>query len=314
MMPRRKNHVLDHLPVLKAPEEIWTSLEAALDGSHPRVKAPARPFRIWQFGLAAAVIVFAIGGAFYWRSLAGEGWVVTRLAGAPTVGARIVGSGKTGRIGPGQWLQTDGSSRAEIRVGDIGTVQVEPGSRIRLIAARPGEHRLALAHGEITARVTAPPRLFVVDTAAGTAIDMGCAYKLRADESGSGLLEVTAGWVLLEGKGRESLVPAGASCLSRPGAGPGTPYFNDAPKALREALESFDREGVGMDIVLAQSRVRDTLTLWHLLSRVDAGSRVRVYDRMAALIPPPGSVSREKILLLDPGALKLWKDELAWTW
>ena len=40
------------------------------------------------------------------------------------------------------------------------------------------KHCLRLAHGRLSARVTAPPRLFVVDTPAATAIDLGCAYDL----------------------------------------------------------------------------------------------------------------------------------------
>ena len=86
---------------------------------------------------------------------------------------------------------------------------------------------------------------------------------------------------------------------------------------LVKALESFDFESAGsraLDTILAESRVRDTLTLWHLLSRVDAGERPRVYDRIAALAPLPSGVSREKALQLDRGTLKRWKDELAWTW
>jgi hypothetical protein len=69
-----------------------------------------------------------------------------------------------------------------------------------------------------------------------------------------------------------------------------------------------------LDTVLAESRVRDTLTLWHLLSRVNAADRVRVYDRMAALVPVPAGVSREQALRLDAATLKLWREELAWKW
>src|SRR4029077_20628692 len=131
-----------------------------------------------------------------------------------------------------EWLQTDATSRARIGIGEIGTVEVEPNSRVRLIAATSNEHRLALARGESSAVVTAPPRLFFVDLPTSTAVDLGCAYRMKTDESGSGLLRVTAGWVALEWKDRESLVPAGASCRTRSGDGPGTPYFNDAPEAL----------------------------------------------------------------------------------
>ena len=206
----------------------------------------------------------------------------------------------------GDWLQTDASSRARITVGSIGTVDVEPNTRVRLVAASPTEHRLTLARGEISATVTAPPRLFLVDTPASTAVDLGCAYKIRTDESGDGVLRVTSGWVSLEWKGRESLVPAGADCRTRSRTGPGTPYFSDAPEALQQALAVFDSGSGGpapsnvLGTILAEARVRDTLTLWHLLSRVESAERVRVFNRMVELIPLPASVSRDKVLQLDP--------------
>jgi hypothetical protein len=180
------------------------------------------------------------------------------------------------------------------------------------VTAKQGEHRLALARGEIHARISAPPRLFFVDTAAGTAVDLGCEYSLDTDENGTGLLRVTKGWVSFQWKGLESLVPAGASCRIRPGIGPGIPYFDDAPEALKQALE---RNGDGaLSTILAESRIRDTLTLWHLLSRVDPDERERVYDRITALTPVPAGVTREQALKLDPETLKHWKEELAWTW
>ena len=156
-----------------------------------------------------------------------------------------------------------------------------------------------------------------METASGTAVDLGCEYELKAGEDGSGLLRVTRGWVSLQWKGIESLVPAGASCQTRPQAGPGIPYFDDAPESLKQALEVFGFEkSVNDELgnILSASRVRDTLTLWHLLSRVDARERGRVFDRIAALTPVPAGVSREQALKLDPETLQRWKDELAWKW
>jgi hypothetical protein len=112
-------------------------------------------------------------------------------------------------------------------------------------------------------------------------------------------------------------VPAGANCRTRPRIGPGTPFFDDASERLERALARFDFDNAGssaLDIVLSESRPRDTLTLWHLLMRVDAGARPRIYDRMISLTPPPNGVTREKALKLDPETLKRWKEELAWTW
>jgi hypothetical protein len=227
-----------------------------------------------------------------------------------------------GRIKVGEWLQTDASSKVRITlsnpgVGDIGTVEVEPNTRVRMVASKPGEQRLRLARGEISASVSAPPRIFFVDTPASTAVDLGCAYTMKADEDGSGLLRVTLGWVSLEWEGRESLVPAGASCRTRPKIGPGTPYFEDASQGLQDALAEFDFGKSGdsaVDDVLTEARVRDTLTLWHLLSRVEGAERQRVFNRIVDLVPLPKGVAPDKALQLDPATLKLWREELAWKW
>jgi hypothetical protein len=204
-----------------------------------------------------------------------------------------------------------------MRVGAIGTVEIEPGTRLRIVATRQKENRLSLEHGEIAATISAPPKLFFVETKSATAVDLGCQYKMKVDDAGNGLLRVTLGWVSFEWQGRESLVPAGASCRTRAGAGPGTPYFEDAPASLISALNEFDFAGGGemaLRTILADSRPRDTLTLWHLLSRVSASLRPLIYDCMISFAPPPTGVSREKVLVLDPLTLKMWKDELAWTW
>ncbi len=161
------------------------------------------------------------------------------------------------------------------------------------------------------AKITAPPKLFFVNTASGVAVDLGCEYTLNTNEDGLGLLRVTKGWVSFQWKGIESLVPAGASCRIRPLVGPGIPYFEDAPQSLQQALESPNDS---LSVILADARVRDTLTLWHLLSRVAPPERARVYDRIAALTPVPAGVSRQQALQLDPETLNRWKDELAWTW
>ena len=297
------------LPLVSAPEGMWESILASVNAD------PARTgLRWWRWAAALSLIGGALL-AWYAFRLKPASWEVVRLNGTPVVDSRRVTA--AGKIRVGEWLRTDASSRARIEVGSIGTVEVGPNSQLRLLAAKPNEHRLELSRGEISAVVSAPPRLFFVDTPASTAVDLGCAYTMKTDESGSGLLRVTTGWVALEWKGRESLVPAGATCRIRPGTGPGTPYFEDASEALQNALTSFDFENGGSaaaDMVVGVSRPRDTLTLWHLLSRVGPDERLRVLDRITQLVPLPDNVSREKILDLDKDTLQRWMPELAWKW
>ena len=240
---------------------------------------------------------------------------LVRLNGLPIAGERPISARET--VSTGDWIRTDGASRARIRIGGIGSVDVEPNTNVRLGSTGISGHRLALAEGEIKAVISAPPRLFFVDTPAGTAVDLGCQYDLQCDRSGAGVLRVRSGWVALEWKGRDSLIPAGASCRMWAGAGPGTPRFDDAPPRLALALDTIDsttERDEALRIALAEARVRDTLSLWHLLSRVDAGDRLQVYERISSLAPPPAGVARERILNLDKESLTRWKEELAWVW
>ena len=305
---------LRDLPLVEAPGNLWASIEAGVNaGEKPRATPLVRGFS-WP---AFVTVTLLIAAGVYWGFMHGAKarWEVVRLEGAPSLGSHHIG--EKGLMAEGQWLETDSSSKAVIHVGAIGTVQVDSNSRVRLVAARATEHRLALARGRIRAMVSAPPRLFFVDTPATTAVDLGCAYTMDVDDAGNGLMQVTLGWVSLERDGRESLVPAGASCRTRAKIGPGTPFFDDAADSLKQALTGIDFEKsgtTGLETVLSAARVRDTLTLWHLLSRVDGADRLRVFTRMVALAPLPNGVSPAKALQLDSETLKHWREELAWKW
>jgi hypothetical protein len=304
--------MVEHLPFLEAPDAIWAAIEVTLQAKQP-IRTAARGWRV----AIAAVVMVALAGAVTWglAHWSSGRWEVRRLEGTPAVGERPISG--VGRIGIGEWIETDADSRATVTIGEIGSVEVAPNTRVRILAMRSNEHRLALVRGEIRATISAPPKLFFVDTASSTAVDLGCEYVLSADDDGFGLLRVTKGWVAFQWKGLESLVPAGASCPTRPHLGPGVPYFDDSTDAMKQALATFGLEkveGSALNIILAEARVRDTLTLWHLLSRVEVSERSRVYDRIAALTPVPPGVSREKALELDPDTLTRWRDELAGTW
>lgn len=290
------------MPLAQAPDSIWTSIEREI--AAPSRVAERRVDRRVILAIAAMLLLAII--PLLWRqSNRAEPWDVVRL------------DARGERLQNGELLETDAASHAMIKIGEIGTVELEPNTRLALRFAGPNEHRLALARGTINAQIVAPPRVFFVETPASTVVDLGCAYTMQVDEAGVGMLRVTSGWASLEWDKRESLVPAGASCPTRPTVGPGTPAFDDASGRLRQALLAFDFENGGADAietVLAEARDRDTLTLWHLLSRVEGPLRARIFDRMVALTPLPAGVSRERALALEPATLTLWREELAWTW
>ncbi len=302
-------------------------------GRHPAPEWPVsatRPIR-WRAWIMfprlvpiLATVALATLGVFLlrWPNPRGpaapsqSSWEVSRLAGAPRIGSSRIS--ETGQLAVGQMLETDSSSRANITVAKIGEVEVDPSSRVRLLEARPTEDRLALDRGTIHAFISAPPRLFFVDTPSAVAIDLGCAYTLHVDDSGNGLLRVTFGWVEFETHGQQSLIPAGAAAITKPGLGPGTPYFEDASDAFKTALEKLDFERLSpydrantLQTLLKEARKRDGFTLLNLLRQYRAmqeSERALIYDRLAQLIPPPPGVVREQIVRGSDYPVGLWWD------
>ena len=316
------------------PDPDVARLESLLAPLRHRGLAPALPPRVPTrrvmrlivpaLSMAAGLLLVA-AGAWVVFGMVRSGWSVQSLAGTPVVdGAPLTGgpgdgvpAGRTARLGVGEWLVTDGASRARIAVGQIGRVDVEPNTRMQLVEARGREHRMSLTRGAIHARIWAPPRFFFVNTPSAVAVDLGCEYTLHVDDAGAGLVRVTQGWVAFVSDGRESFVPQGAMCATRPGVGPGTPRYEDAPSGYGEALTILDferaddpRRAGALDLVVSTARRRDALTLWHLLARGTPAERHRVYDRLATLAPPPSGVTREAVVAGDRRALDQWWDAL----
>jgi hypothetical protein len=299
MNERELQDAVNRLPKsIEPPHDLWPGIEARM------ARGSASWRRRWYWVPLAAAAVFAL---LLIARAERSAWDVTALAGRPQIGTTRLAA--SGRLRVGDWLQTDDSSRALIAVGRIGQVEVRPDTRVQLVVAKVTEHRLALARGTIEAKVDAVPRLFFVETPAGTAIDLGCAYTLKTDSLGNGLLHVTGGEVEFETGPRSSRVPLGALVQMRPTIGPGIPYVDDAPAPLVRALVAFDFERGGARAtrnILALARPQDALSLWHLLQRADPSLRAVVYDRLAALVPPPPGVTRRAAIALESRALEAY--------
>ncbi len=320
---------LRRIPLAHAPDGLWDDILAELrrPGAKRQPTLLRRPVRSPLLVAAAALLVAVIGGTYVGVILrydAPSRWQVQPLAGAPTVaGASLV---QPGELATGEWLVTDSLSEAQLVVGRIGTARVGPNSRVRLDPGRRTEHRLTLERGSLDAVINAPPRLFFVETPSALATDLGCAYTLEVDSAGTSRIHVTAGWVELKQGTRVSLVPAGLIAEVEVGGGPGTPYPEGFPLDALEALQRLDRgAGSAADLELVFGalqpltafitlRQQSAITLWHLLERLRADLRDRVYERLAALSAPPAGVTREGILALERPMLERWRRDLNPMW
>lgn len=320
---RRGMELAREIRIVAAPAGLWEEIEAGLEkGRRERTAPPPRPGRRLVPGLAIAaglLLVLLAAGLYGILRRPVTGWVASPLDGAPQIASGRLTTPSELRVG--EWLTTDGTSRARIALPGLGRVEVEPGSRVRLARSRLTEQRLDLERGALDAVILAPPKIFVVSTPSASAVDMGCAYRLAVDAAGRGSLRVTAGWVALEKDGREAVVPAGALCAIRPGRGPGIPFYENSPSSFREALAAIEENAAptearraALDTVLAAASARETLTLWHLLRAVGPADRGAVFERLGALSPPPAGVNRAGIERLDERMLRLWKNDMLRVW
>lgn len=221
----------------------------------------------------------------------------------------------TGNLPAGTWMETGEGATASLQVADIGSIQLHGGSKLRIVATGAKEHRLELVRGSLHAKVKAPPRLFVIDTRAATAVDLGCEYDLRIDDRGRSHLRVTSGAVSLEGKGRAAYVPAGTATVADPDRGPGVVIAEGATPELTVAAAQLDAGDAG---ALAELLVRagqgDSFTLWNLLPGASREDRGKVLRRMEELKMRPAKVKREAVLAGQPEALLALRTSLEDAW
>jgi hypothetical protein len=271
----------------------------------------------WRIALSAfAVLLIAaavsIQSRFAWRP--GEPWRVSAITGTPRIAnARFTGNAK---LPVGQMLETDATSRARLHVASLGVIDVEPGTRLRLLATTTKRHRLALDYGTISARMWAPPFSLAIETESAAVFDLGCAFTVHAEPGGYGTVHVTSGWIEFESADRSVIVPAGAQAITRPGIGPGTPYFTDAVPAFKVAISEFDahpddaaQQSVALDHVLSSARLRDAFTLLNLFHEVTPEQRPRVLDGLASFVPIPAGYTRDDLLSMRQNAIAAyWND------
>ncbi|MCP4805755.1 MAG: FecR domain-containing protein [Proteobacteria bacterium] len=259
----------------------------------------------WRWALPiAAVALLGLAPVLFGPPADEPSWSMTQLEGTS------ICAEESCELAEGDWLETDADSRVMLEVADIGHMEVAPETRLRLVATGVDEHRLELAEGRVDAAVIAPPRLLIVDTPVAIAVDLGCAYTLQVDPQGNGELIVSSGWVSLETDSYVAFVPAGAEARMDAERGPGTPVFWDASEEVRVAVHLVDAGQASLHAVLAESRPRDTLTLWHVLQRHPQDA---VVDRIVELLPDV-RVDRAAVLSGDAQALEALRVELEPAW
>lgn len=277
----------------------------------PRRRRIPRPLA-WA-AAACVLLALSLTTTLAWRLAWPEAgaWRVQALGGD----ARLDGQPLTGpaRLHVGGELHTGHDAQVRLDIARIGTARLGPGSRLRLDTTRGGEHRLHLLEGELWARVWAPPGHFGLRLPGVHALDMGCEFTARSDADGNGELHVRSGWVQVQARGREVMVPEGARVTLLSGRGAGTPHDVHASPAFLAALAAIDAgdpslapSAPQLESLLAHARAQDAISLLTLLSQHPELARGPLFDWLSRTLPTATPVRREDVLIRPVPALEPW--------
>lgn len=303
------------------PDDTIVALERALK-AYRHSAVPMRALRrrsraklaIRGAGIAVAASVVLVVGHTLWLNRPMAPWSLAAESG--NVGIQGDAAGRM-VVQAGDVLVTDAAGRARLRVGSIGDVYLSPESEVEITAGDGGAEQLLLHRGELHARIWAPPRRFAVATRWATAIDLGCVFTIRADSTGNGSLEVYQGAVELAGDSGAIYLAAGTA--AQMGIVPGVPWPIGSAAAFRAAalaLASGADDRGALEVLLADTTARATITLWHLLPRVDVPTRAALVSRIAqvASFSPDVAAMADRVAQGDVAAMAAWESALRPQW
>jgi hypothetical protein len=277
---------------------------------------PSRRLARWILPAAAAVVLALLGGTAVLVHMNGE--PQRHVAGARQLVDPL--ERRVRRAASGDEIDlARGAAGERLEVGAIGWVDVDPGTRLRVLETQPDSHELYLDRGSVTAMIYTTPRAFRIGTPAGLTVDLGCKYRVEVKEGGETRLHVLTGQVAFETEGRKSWVPRGATCSAWPGRGPSAPWWEGEVAAsfvadLLAVEFTTDPDPERVDALLAAARARDSLTLWHLLRSPSTALRTAALDRLASLCVDVRSRERAALLNADGAALEDLKSDLRWRY
>lgn len=303
-------------PGFNLPAILYMPLKRRDDPEY-RLKSRKRLLHSRWIAVAApvsAVLLAVLIAIFYFYKTSASFWPVVTLQGSPTIGDEKIN--ETGIIPVGEWLKTDSHSKARVKIGMIGQVDVGPGSELQLISTKDKDYKIFLKEGKISAKTRASANFFSVLTPSALFKDISCTYTIEVDNKGSAFLQVTEGNILVRSGDENEIVPAGAVCEAPRNYHLGTPYFLNASTEFKAALARFDygqKTYIDIETLAANARDKDALSLWYLLRRAEPGELKIIFDRLSEICPPPEGVSFEGILSGNNDMLFKWWGKLGYS-
>ncbi len=299
----------------------------ALERSLTRYRYHARAFSAvpatsrrgpWRFVLAAVLIVAAVALApLRWRGLAP--WSVELLSGR----ARVDGAplATADRVASGQRIDTEHQSTLRLAIARSGVADLAPQTRLLIVRANAHETRLRLERGTVQLTTGATPWVIVVDgrhftltDSVGTNTEI---YSLSIDSVGITRINVREGEVEVVADARRMMITAGTEVELDATGRAGVPFPSGSAPEWRARLATVAR-GKSADSVLTPllraPAGAEVIALWHLATRVQPTTRLRIYDALTPLTSTGAAMRRDDVARLDSTAMEQWRLSLRPRW
>ncbi|MEO8210151.1 MAG: FecR domain-containing protein [bacterium] len=239
-------------------------------------------------------------------------WKVANVQGSPLIGD--VAMQGVDSIKEGQFITTNDSSRAELIIANLGSVLIEPNSKVIFVKSGEGNNRILVEYGTIDADMNSKQKTFFVEMPSAVASDMGGEYTLTIDSTGDGLVYVKSGKVEVQAdNSKGAIIPAGNLVVTRKDLGVGTPFNENSSDKFKNALFNLDFGKCGgacVRTLLNSAKMSDAVTLVNLIEKVDNEYKDDVYSRVAKFVAPPRAIHNDSIPFIDEEELNEWIDKI----
>lgn len=217
-------------------------------------------------------------------------WQVQKLKGNPTLSDKPLSA--LDSIREGEWIITDDSSEAMIKIDGIGDILIEPKTKLKILKNEDGENKVYLEYGTINTNLSNSVKSiapFAVQTANGIIRDTkGGSYTFTMNEKGDGMIFVKDGIVNFVSNGKESVIPSGKVCIVQALNGPGVPFSVNTSPQFKNAIMHFDENSgdlSAINSVISTSGNQDLVSLINLMPRVSPEVQNVIYQRVQTLAP-----------------------------
>ena len=218
-----------------------------------------------------------------------------------------------GELAENDIIETDAISRIVIQVPDVGSINLEPNSKIQRLPA----NKIQLLSGILSANKKGASKLLTLVVPGAEIKDyfLGGQFTLAVNEENITTVNVNDGWTTIVKNELETLLLPNHTCRIIPDSGIGLPYLNTSTSAFVEAVNNFcftsPNNEEALISVLTKAELNNSVTLWNLMKRVTRKQRdMVIYTMFGLLGDPPIGVTDEGLRTLNAEMLQKLIEEI----